>query len=176
MAIHLFGQRGRFEISDWGVDAALSDAWDITTRTFAYTNHTVLPEALEKWDVALFGKVLPRHLQIIFEINRIFLETEVDAKWPGDDDMKMLFSIIQEGEQKMIRMAYLSVVASHTINGVAELHTKLIKENLFRHFYELWPERFQNKTNGITPRRWLLASNPRLSSLINQTIGNSWVC
>ena len=148
-------------------------AWDIVTKTFAYTNHTLLPEALEKWSVGLFQKVLPRHLQIIFEINKRFLET-VEARWPGDVGKIRALSLIEEGDHQMVRMAHLSVVGSHSVNGVAALHTQLLKANLFPEFDELYPGKFNNKTNGITPRRWLLACNPRLSELINTKIGSSW--
>jgi len=149
------------------------EAWSIVTRTFAYTNHTLLPEALEKWSVGLFHKVLPRHLQIIFEINKRFLET-VEVKWPGDVEMKRRLSLIEEGGNQMVRMAHLSVVASHSVNGVAALHTQLLKSDLFPEFDELYPGKFNNKTNGITPRRWLLACNPRLSNLITSKIGHGW--
>ncbi len=149
-------------------------AWEITRKTFAYTNHTLLPEALEKWSVPLFERVLPRHLQIILEINRRFLEEEVEAMWPGDGEKKRDLSLIEEGHPQMIRMAYLSVVASHAVNGVAALHTQLLRENLFRSFDELYPGKFQNKTNGITPRRWLLACNPELSQLVTSRVGDSW--
>ena len=149
------------------------EAWSIVTRTFAYTNHTLLPEALEKWSVGLFRKVLPRHLQIIFEINKRFLET-VEAKWPGDVEKKRLLSLIEEGGNQMVRMAHLSVVGSHSVNGVAALHTRLLKSDLFPEFDELYPGKFNNKTNGITPRRWLLACNPRLSNLITSRIGHGW--
>jgi len=149
-------------------------AWSIVTRTFAYTNHTLLPEALEKWSVPLFQKVLPRHLQIIFEINKHFL-AEVDARWPGDVEKKRILSIIEEGHVQMVRMAHLSVVGSYSVNGVAALHTQLLKSDLFPEFDTLYPGRFNNKTNGITPRRWLLACNPRLSTLITSRIGSGWV-
>ena len=148
-------------------------AWALVTRTFAYTNHTLLPEALEKWSVGLFQKVLPRHLQIIFEINKRFLE-EVEAKWPGDAQKKRVLSIIEEGHQQMVRMAHLSVVGGHSVNGVAALHTRLIKSDLFPEFDAMYPGKFNNKTNGITPRRWLLACNPRLSELITSKIGHGW--
>jgi len=148
-------------------------AWGIVTRTFAYTNHTLLPEALEKWSVGLFQKVLPRHLQIIFEINKRFLET-VEAKWPGDVEKKRALSLIEEGGSQMVRMANLSVVGSHSVNGVAALHTKLLKSELFPEFDALYPGKFNNKTNGITPRRWLLACNPRLSDLVTSKIGHGW--
>jgi len=152
---------------------AWEKAWSLVTRTFAYTNHTLLPEALEKWSVGLFQKVLPRHLQIIFEINKRFLD-EVEAKWPGDAEKKRILSIIEEGHHQMVRMAHLSVVGGHSVNGVAALHTKLIKSDLFPEFDQLYPGRFNNKTNGITPRRWLLACNPRLSELITSKIGHGW--
>lgn len=150
-----------------------TQAWDIVTRTFAYTNHTLLPEALEKWSVGLFQKVLPRHIQIIFEINRQFL-LEVEKTWPGDLDKVRKLSLIEEGNPKMVRMAHLAVVGSHSVNGVAALHTQLLKSNLFPEFDQLYPGKFNNKTNGITPRRWLLACNPRLSRLINAKIGSGW--
>lgn len=150
-------------------------AWEITQRTLAYTNHTLLPEALEKWSVPLFEKVLPRHLQIIYEINRRFLEDVVEAKWPGDNNKKRDLSIIEEGHPKKIRMAYLSVIGSHATNGVAALHTDLLKSKLLPDFNELYPDRFQNKTNGITPRRWLKLCNPGLSKLISDTLGyDNW--
>jgi starch phosphorylase len=152
---------------------AWDEAWSIVTRTFAYTNHTLLPEALERWSVGLFQKVLPRHLQIIFEINKRFLE-HLDALWPGDTKMKQTLSLIEEGGVQMVRMAHLSVVGSHSVNGVAELHTELLKKHLFPAFDLLYPGKFNNKTNGITPRRWLLACNPPLSNLITQKIGHGW--
>lgn len=149
------------------------EAWSIVTKTFAYTNHTLLPEALEKWSVGLFRKVLPRHLEIIFEINKHFLE-EVQAKWPGDVGRMRALSLIEEGHVQMVRMAHLSVVGSHSVNGVAALHTKLLKKELFPDFDAMYPGKFNNKTNGITPRRWLLACNPRLSELIASRIGHGW--
>lgn len=148
-------------------------AWSIVTRTMAYTNHTLLPEALEKWSVGLFHKVLPRHLQIIFEINKRFLQ-EVEAMWPGDTGMVRKLSLIEEGNHQMVRMANLAVVGSHSVNGVAALHTRLLKSDLFPEFDALYPDKFNNKTNGITPRRWLLGCNPRLSSLITEKIGPGW--
>ena len=148
-------------------------AWSIVIRTFAYTNHTLLPEALERWSVSLFQKVVPRHLQIILEINRCFLE-EVEAKWPGDAAKKRILSIIEEGPVQMVRMANLAVIGSHSVNGVAALHSALLKKNLFPDFDALYPGKFNNKTNGITPRRWLLACNPRLSVLITSKIGPGW--
>lgn len=149
------------------------NAWAIVTKTFAYTNHTLLPEALEKWSVGLFQKVLPRHLQIIFEINNRFLK-EVEAKWPGDVEKARKLSLIEEGGSQMVRMANLSVVGSHSVNGVAALHTQLLKRDLFPEFDTFYPGKFNNKTNGITPRRWLLACNPRLSKLISSKIGDGW--
>ena len=150
------------------------EAWDITVETFAYTNHTLLPEALEKWPVSLLEYVLPRHMQIILEINSRFL-AEVASKWPGDDDRLRRMSIIEEADTKQVRMAYLAIVGSHSINGVAALHTELIKSNLLPDFYEMYRDKFNNKTNGITQRRWLLKSNPGLSDLINGSIGDGWI-
>jgi starch phosphorylase len=149
-------------------------AWDIVRNTFNYTNHTLLPEALEKWSVNLFERVLPRHLQILFEINQRFLDGEVEVRWPGDGDRKAELSLVEEGDQKMIRMAYLSVVASGKVNGVAALHTNLLKRDLFSTFDELYPGKIVNMTNGITPRRWLLACNPGLAQLIDGTVGDEW--
>lgn len=149
-------------------------AWDITRRTFAYTNHTLLAEALERWPVSLFGRLLPRHLEIIYEINHDFLN-EIRLRYPSDAGKLMRMSLIEEGEEKQIRMAHLACVGSHTVNGVAELHTELIKKELMRDFYELWPQKFQSKTNGITPRRWLMMSNPPLSNLITEKIGDGWL-
>ncbi len=149
-------------------------AWDMTTRTLGYTNHTLLPEALEKWPVSLVGKVLPRHLQIIYEINRRFLD-EVRAKYPNDEDRVQAMSIIEESDTKQIRMAYLSIVGSHSVNGVAALHSELVKSDLVPQFYDMWPEKFNNKTNGVTQRRWLLHSNPKLAELITESIGSEWI-
>ena len=148
-------------------------AWAIITRTFGYTNHTLLPEALEKWGVPLFERVLPRHLQIIYAINDRLMQA-VEAKWPGDNLKKRVCSLIEEDGHKMVRMANLAVVGSHTVNGVAALHTALLRKTLFPEFDALYPNKFQNKTNGITPRRWLLKSNPRLSNLITHKIGRDW--
>lgn len=147
--------------------------WDIVTRTFAYTNHTLMPEALERWSVDLFGRVLPRHLQIIFEINKLHME-QIEKHWPGDNEKKRILSIIEEGFPKMVRMAHLAVVGSYSVNGVAAIHTELLKKVLFPDFFELQPTKFNNKTNGITPRRWLQACNPRLSDLITSKIGKTW--
>ena len=150
------------------------DAWEITNKTMAYTNHTLLPEALEKWPVSLFERLLPRLLQIIYEINAHFLE-EVSRKWPGDIDRQRRMSIIEEGDVKHVRMAYLAIVGSFSVNGVAALHSKLLTDGLFYDFYNLWPEKFNNKTNGVTPRRWVAHSNPWLSDLISKKIGTNWV-
>lgn len=143
-------------------------SWDLVTKTFAYTNHTLLPEALEKWSVPLFEKVLPRHLEIVYEINTRLMDL-VEERWPGDNWMKRDISLIEEGHPKMIRMAHLAVVGSHMVNGVAAIHSELLKSLLFSSFDALYPGKFTNKTNGITPRRWLLACNPGLSKLINST-------
>ncbi len=151
-----------------------NDAWEITCKTMAYTNHTLLPEALEKWSVSLFEKLLPRLLDIIYEINAHFMEV-VRAKWPGDYARQSRLSIIEEGEHKQVRMAHLAIVASFSVNGVAELHSKLLCDGLFRDFCELWPEKFNNKTNGVTPRRWIAYANPELSKLISSKIGEQWI-
>lgn len=156
------------EALDW------DKAWDLCVRTFGYTNHTVLPEALEAWPVELIARVLPRHLQIIFEINRRFLK-EVAHRYPGDQDRLRRMSLIEEGSVKKVRMAHLAIVGSHAVNGVAELHTQILKEQVFRDFHEFFPGKFSNKTNGVTPRRWLLKSNPGLSDLITRHIGDGWV-
>ncbi|MES3006492.1 MAG: glycogen/starch/alpha-glucan phosphorylase [Pseudomonadota bacterium] len=150
------------------------EAWSITTATMAYTNHTLLPEALERWPVRMFRKMLPRILEIIFEINARFL-ADVALRWPGDVIKQQELSLIEEGPDPHVRMAHLAIVGSYSINGVAQLHTDLLKEGLFRHFYELWPHKFNNKTNGVTPRRWLAFCNPRLAKLITATIGEGWL-
>ncbi|MFZ5453604.1 MAG: glycogen/starch/alpha-glucan phosphorylase [Thermodesulfobacteriota bacterium] len=149
-------------------------AWDLTRSTLAFTNHTLLPEAMEKWPVDLLARVLPRHLQIIFEINRRFLE-QVTARCTLDAELLRRVSLVEEGPAKLIRMAHLAVVGSHAVNGVSALHTELLKQNVFRDFYRMWPERFHNKTNGITPRRWLLKANPELAGLISCAIGDAWI-
>ncbi len=149
-------------------------AWAITRQTMAYTNHTLLPEALERWPVKLFQCLLPRLLEIIYEINARFL-SEVALHWPGDTDRLRRMSIIEEGHEPMVRMAYLAIVGSFSVNGVAALHTELLKQGLFHDFYEFWPARFNNKTNGVTPRRWLAASNPGLRQLVDETVGNGWI-
>ena len=149
------------------------EAWGLCTQVFSYTNHTLLPEALETWSVPLFEKVLPRHLEIIYEINRRHLE-QVEQRWPGDDDRKTELSIVQEGSPKRIRMAHLAVVGSHHVNGVAELHTRLIRANLFPGFNELWKGKFVNVTNGVTPRRWVRGCNPELGVLCDEVAGKGW--
>lgn len=149
-------------------------AWSICQKTFSYTNHTVLPEALETWSAELIGRILPRHLQIIFEINRRFLD-EVATRYPGRIDLIRSLSLIAEGDEKQVRMAHLAIVGSHTVNGVAELHSQILKNRLFKDFSALYPGKFANVTNGITPRRWLLLANPALSELISSVIGGDWV-
>ena len=149
-------------------------AWEVTQQTTAYTNHTLLPEALERWSADLFGRVLPRHLEIVYEINRRFLG-EVAQRHPGDDARLQRMSIIQEQPHKQIRMAHLAIVGSHSVNGVAEMHSELVKSQLVPDFYDLWPSRFNNKTNGVTPRRWLLNCNHRLAALISENLGAGWV-
>jgi starch phosphorylase len=149
-------------------------AWSITTQTLGFTNHTLLPEALEKWPVPLLARVLPRHLQIIDEINRRFLQ-EVATAWPGDEGRLRRMSIIEEVEPKQVRMAHLAIVGSHSINGVARLHSDLLKSALLPDFHALWPSKFSNKTNGITQRRWLLAANPGLADLVTRSIGDGWI-
>jgi starch phosphorylase len=144
-------------------------AWSITQRTFGYTNHTLLPEALETWPLPLFRDVLPRHLEIIFEINRRFLD-EVRRRFPGDEQRVQRMSLIAESDQKYVRMAHLAAVGSHAINGVAALHTELLKSSVLRDFNDLYPERFTNVTNGVTPRRWMVLSNPKLTSLLTEHI------
>ncbi len=150
------------------------DAWTITSQTMAYTNHTLLPEALEKWPVHLFESLLPRLLQIIYEINARFLKL-VARQWPGDNARQARMSIIEEGDVKQVRMAYLAIVGSFSVNGVAALHSHLLVNGLFRDFYELWPERFNNKTNGVTPRRWVAHANPAMCELIHDQINNNWM-
>ncbi len=151
-----------------------AEAWSVTCKTFAYTNHTLLPEALERWSLAVFGRVLPRHLQIIFEINAHFLE-EVRIRFLGDEARISRLSIIDESGERYVRMAHLACVGSHAINGVAELHSELLKSDVLRDFYDLWPRKFSNKTNGVTPRRWMVLCNPKLSELICEHIGDGWI-
>ncbi|HQY65379.1 MAG TPA: glycogen/starch/alpha-glucan family phosphorylase, partial [Polyangiaceae bacterium] len=150
------------------------DAWQITVGTLGYTNHTLLSEALERWPVAMFERLLPRHLQIIYEINRRFLRS-VQLRFPGDEARLVRMSIIEEGAEKHVHMAHLAVVGSHAVNGVAALHTQLLKRDVLKDFAEISPEKFSNKTNGVTPRRWLHHCNPALSALISEAIGDSWL-
>ncbi len=149
------------------------EAWLIALSTFAYTNHTVLPEALEKWPVQMMERILPRHLQIIYRINELFIK-QIIARFPGDNDRLRRMSIIDEDGERCVRMAHLAIVGSHSINGVSVLHSEILKNDLFRDFYKLWPERFNNKTNGITQRRWLKYCNPWLADLISSKIGDGW--
>ncbi len=150
------------------------EAWDITTKTLSYTNHTLLPEAMEKWSLGLFASLLPRHLEIIFEINRRFLD-EVKERYPGDDGRLARMSLIDESGGKFVRMANLACVGSHAINGVARIHTDLLKKHTLRDFDEFWPGKISNKTNGVTPRRWMAVANSRLSNLITEAIGEEWI-
>ena len=150
------------------------EAWAITSHCMAYTNHTLLPEALERWPVALFERLLPRLLEIIYEINARFLR-EVSLKWPGDIDRQRRMSLIEEGEVRQVRMAWLAIVGSFSVNGVAALHSRLLREGLFRDFADLWPGKFNNKTNGVTPRRWVAHANPGMGALISRQIGEDWV-
>ena len=162
----------RILIDDQGME--WDQAWEITRQTMAYTNHTLLPEALEKWPLPLFGQLLPRILEIILEINARFMR-EVSSRWPGDNERMRRMSIIEEGAVPQVRMAYLAIVGSFSVNGVAELHSQLLVQGLFRDFYELWPQKFNNKTNGVTPRRWIARCNPDLSRLVSEKIGDGWV-
>jgi starch phosphorylase len=185
----LFAERNRFQLNDTHPSIAVAElmrllmdehglgwdeSWEITTHTMAYTNHTLLPEALERWPVQLFRQLLPRLLEIIYEINARFMAL-VSSHWPGNNERMRRMSIIEEGHEPMVRMAYLAIVGSFSINGVAALHSQLLIEGLFHDFYELWPEKFNNKTNGVTQRRWLAGCNPALRSLINETIGDEWI-
>ncbi|QDV66994.1 Maltodextrin phosphorylase [Rosistilla carotiformis] len=183
-----FGKKNCFQLNDTHPACAVAElmrilldqyqmewkqAWEITTQCMAYTNHTLLPEALERWSVSLFSRLLPRLLDIIYEINHRFL-VEVSKKWPGDVARQRRMSLVEEGENPHIRMAHLAIVGSFSVNGVAGLHTELLKSGLFQDFYELWPEKFNNKTNGVTQRRWLAHCNPGLRDLLNETIGDGW--
>ena len=162
----------RLLVDDNGMD--WDTAWIVTRRTFAYTNHTLLPEALERWPLAIFARVLPRHLEIIYEINAQFLD-EVRMRFLGDEERVARLSLIDESGERYVRMAHLACVGSHTINGVAELHSQLLQEDVLKDFYALWPDKFCHITNGVTPRRWLALSNPRLSDLITEAIGDHWI-
>jgi starch phosphorylase len=150
------------------------EAWSITCRSLSYTNHTLLPEALERWGLELFGSLLPRHLEIVYEINRRFLQ-QVRLKYPGNDQILRRVSIIDEGSFRSVRMAHLATIASHHVNGVAALHSELVKTELFPDFAALWPEKFTNVTNGVTPRRWVALANPKLTALLNDAVGDGWV-
>ncbi len=152
-----------------------NNSWKIAESTFGYTNHTLLPEAMERWPLSVFERILPRHLELIYDINQRFLK-KVSRKWPNDLDRLSRMSIIEEGHNKQVRMAHLSIIGSHSVNGVAELHSKLITTDLVPDFYDMMPEKFNNKTNGITQRRWLLNVNPDLSNLITRSIGDNWIC
>ncbi len=184
-----FAEKNAFQLNDTHPSIAVAElmrllvdvygvpwdkAWSITRNTMAYTIHTLLPEALERWSVNLFKQLLPRLMEIIFEINAHFM-AEVSAHWPGDKDRLRRMSLIEEGHEQQVRMAYLAIVGSFSVNGVAELHSKLLQQGLFRDFYELWPKKFNNKTNGVTPRRWLASCNPELAALITDTIGDGWL-
>jgi len=155
-------------------DLSWEKSWEITQATCSFTNHTLLPEALEKWPVSLMKYVLPRHLQFIYEINQNFLNHVVEV-WPGDNERLSRVSIIEEADEKQVRMANLAIVGSHSINGVSALHTELVKSELIPDFYRLWPERFNNKTNGVTQRRWMLKANPKLADLLTQKISDTWI-
>jgi starch phosphorylase len=161
----------RLCLDEYGMD--WDDAWSAAQRVFAYTNHTLLPEALEKWPVALFGHVLPRHLEIVYEINRRFLD-EVRARFPGDDEKLRRLSLIDESGERYVRMAHLACVGSHAVNGVAALHSELLKHTILRDFYDLTPWKFRNVTNGVTPRRFLMMANPDLAALATRRIGDAW--
>jgi glycogen phosphorylase len=162
----------RLLVDEHGVD--WDTAWGVTQQTFSYTNHTLLPEALERWPLPLFRRLLPRHMEIICDINERFLE-EVRARYPGDEDRVRRMSLIDDYGEGCVRMAHLAAVGSHTINGVAALHTELLKNDVLRDFHDLWPEKFQNVTNGVTPRRWLVVSNPKRSALVTSRIGSRWI-
>lgn len=186
---HNFAEQNVFQLNDTHPSVAVAElmrilldikkmewdeAWAITSSTMAYTNHTLLPEALETWPVALFEKLLPRPLEIIYEINARFLH-EVSYRWPGDAERQRRMSIIGEGEHKVVRMAYLAIVGSFSVNGVAAIHSELLKQGLFRDFYEMWPDKFNNKTNGVTPRRWIAHANHQMRDLISREIGSGWI-
>ena len=149
-------------------------AWDLTQRTLAYTNHTLLPEALEKWPVEWFEILLPRHLEIIYEINRRLVDS-IQIRFPGDNQRVATMSLVEEGPQRNIRMANLAIVGSHSTNGVAAIHSHLLKTTTVKDLAEMFPERFNNKTNGVTPRRWLLLANPALTATITEAIGSGWI-
>ncbi|MCK4502893.1 MAG: glycogen/starch/alpha-glucan family phosphorylase, partial [Desulfuromonadales bacterium] len=187
--LSIFAEKNCFQLNDTHPSCAVAElmrllmdehgldwdqAWSITRKTMAYTNHTLLPEALEKWPVRMFQQLLPRLLEIIYEINARFL-MQVAARWPGDMERQRRMSLIEEGPEPQVRMAYLAIVGSFSVNGVAQLHSQLLQEGLFRDFYEMWPEQFNNKTNGVTQRRWLAYANSELAALINSRIGDGWI-
>ena len=189
MDFHKFAEENVFQMNDTHPTIAVAElmrilldekgldwdeAWAITSKCMAYTNHTLLPEALEKWSVNLFERLLPRLLEIIYEINAHFLRM-VSLKWPGDIARQQRMSIIEEGPQRHVRMAWLAIVGSFSVNGVAALHSQLLRDGLFHDFYQLWPERFNNKTNGVTPRRWIAHANPGMTALISEKIGDGWI-
>ena len=151
-------------------------AWSIINQTFAYTNHTVLPEALEKWSVNMMQNLLPRHMDLIYHVNHLFME-EIGRRYPGDGKKKETLSCIEGWEEKRVRMANLAIICAHHVNGVAALHTEILKRSVFNDFYQMYPDKFLNMTNGVTPRRWLYCCNPGLSKLISDTIGNEddWI-
>lgn len=162
----------RLLLDDWHL--SWDESWEITTQTFGYTNHTLLPEALEKWPVELLGRLLPRHLELVYEINRRLVES-IKKRFPNDAQKISRMSLIDESGERFVRMAHLASVGSHSINGVAALHSKLLMEGLLHDFYELWPKKFSNKTNGVTPRRWMVLNNPLLTQLITDKIGKDWI-
>jgi len=162
----------RLLLDDHGLD--WDQAWQVTRRTFSYTNHTLLPEALERWPLEMFRSILPRHLDLIYEINARFLD-EVRVRFFGDEARVARMSLIDESGERYVRMAHLACVGSHAINGVAALHSSLLQRDVLKDFYELWPDKFSNKTNGVTPRRWLALSNPRLTTLVSRSIGEGWI-
>ena len=158
-----------------GLNLSWDTAWNIVTHVFAYTNHTLLPEALEKWPAKYFAHMLPRHLQIIYEINRRFMEFAREKFGENSEKLATVSIVSGEGDNQVIRMANLSIVGSFSVNGVAKIHSELVKTSLVPEFYELWPEKFTNVTNGITPRRWLLHANTNLATLISDKIGKDWI-
>src|SRR5260370_39088180 len=153
-------------------DLGWDEAWALTVRTLAYTNHTLLPEALEKWPLRVFEQICPRLLEIIYEINRRFLDDV--RRRGGDTDRVGRMSLIEEGPKRQVRMAHLAIVGTHSTNGVAKIHSDLVRKTVVPDFAEMFPERFGNKTNGVTPRRWLLLANPSLADLITQSLGDGW--
>ncbi len=189
LAVHQFHEKFAVQLNDTHPALAIAElmrllvdehrmewdaAWSVCCRTFAYTNHTLLPEALERWPIAVFGRLLPRHLEIIYEINACFLD-EVRIRFLGDEERIARMSLIDESGERYVRMAHLACVGSHTINGVADLHSELLKSDVLKDFHELWPHKFRNQTNGVTPRRWMALSNPRLAELITEHLGDGWI-